>query len=68
MTLASADAVVPVAKKAVEAGIPLVAFNSGIDRYQEAGAKMYFGSDETLAGSDGGGEDHQPRVAVRRCA
>ena len=32
VTLASADAVVPVAKKAVEAGIPLVAFNPGIDR------------------------------------
>jgi simple sugar transport system substrate-binding protein len=54
VTLASADAVVPVAKKAVEAGIPLVAFNSGIDRYQETGAKMYFGSDETLAGQTAG--------------
>src|SRR5689334_20816244 len=54
VTLASADAVVPVAKKAVEAGIPTVAFNSGIDRYQDAGIKMYFGSDETLAGQTAG--------------
>jgi simple sugar transport system substrate-binding protein len=50
VTLANVDAVVPVAKKAVEAGIPLVAFNQGFDNYKEAGAKMYFGSDELLAG------------------
>ena len=50
VTLSNADAVVPVAKKAAEAGIPVVAFNQGIDDYKEAGAKMYFGSDETLAG------------------
>ena len=50
VTLSSADAVVPVVQKAVEAGIPVVAFNQGIDQYQDAGAKMYFGSDETLAG------------------
>ena len=28
----------------------VVAFNQGIDQYQDAGAKMYFGSDELLAG------------------
>jgi simple sugar transport system substrate-binding protein len=54
VTLASADAVVPVAKKAVDAGLPTVAFNSGIARYQDAGIKMYFGSDETLAGQTAG--------------
>ena len=54
VTLSSADAVVPVVKKAVEAGIPVVAFNQGIDQYKEAGAKMYFGSDETLAGQTAG--------------
>ena len=31
-------------------GIPVVVFNQGIDDYTKAGAKMYFGSDETLAG------------------
>ena len=41
---------IPVVKKAVAAGIPVVAFNPGIDDYTEAGAMMYFGSDETLAG------------------
>ena len=50
MTLSNADAVIPVAKKAADAGIPVVAFNQGIDDYKQAGAKMYFGSDETLAG------------------
>jgi simple sugar transport system substrate-binding protein len=54
VTLSSADAVVPVAKKAADAGIPVVAFNQGIDQYKEAGAKMYFGSDETLAGRTAG--------------
>ena len=50
VTLSSADAVIPVVQKAAEAGIPVVAFNQGIDDYKEAGAKMYFGSDELLAG------------------
>ncbi len=50
VTLSNADAVIPVAQKAAEAGIPVVAFNQGIDDYKEAGAKMYFGSDELLAG------------------
>jgi simple sugar transport system substrate-binding protein len=54
VTLSSADAVVPVVKKAVEAGIPVVTFNQGIDQYKDAGAKMYFGSDETLAGKTAG--------------
>ena len=41
---------IPVTQKAAAAGIPVVAFNQGIDDYKKAGAKMYFGSDETLAG------------------
>src|SRR5690242_15968198 len=50
VTLSNVDAVVPVAKKAADAGIPVVVFNQGIDQYKEAGSKMYFGSDEDLAG------------------
>ncbi|WP_181780693.1 substrate-binding domain-containing protein [Pseudonocardia pini] len=82
VTLSSADAVVPVAKKAADAGIPVVAFNQGIDEYKDAGAKMYFGSDETLAGqtvgqkitAEGGGKtlciiQAQGSVALEaRCA
>jgi simple sugar transport system substrate-binding protein len=50
VTLSNADAVIPVAKKAADSGIPVVVFNQGIDDYTEVGSKMYFGSDELLAG------------------
>jgi simple sugar transport system substrate-binding protein len=50
VTLSNADAVIPVAKKASDAGIPVVVFNQGITDYTKVGAKMYFGSDELLAG------------------
>ena len=49
-TLANPDAVGPALKKASDAGIPTVAFNAGIDQYRQYGAKMFFGSDEDLAG------------------
>ena len=49
-TLAAPEAVGPMLKQAGEAGIPTVAFNAGIDTYQDYGALMYFGSDESLAG------------------
>lgn len=54
VTLASADQVGPAAKKAVDARIPTVAFNAGIDDYTKYGIGMYFGSDETLAGKSAG--------------
>ena len=41
--------------------IPVVAFNQGIDDYKDAGAMMYFGSDEDLAGQTVGSEDHRRR-------
>jgi len=56
VTLSNADAVIPVAKKAADAGIPVLAFNQGITDYKEAGAKMYVGSDETLSGKTSGGK------------
>lgn len=49
-TLPTPDALTPAVKAAVDAGIPVVAFNAGIDAYKAAGALMYFGSDETIAG------------------
>jgi len=54
VTLAFADQVGPAAQKAVQAGIPVVAFNSGISDYQKYGISMYFGSDEDLAGQSAG--------------
>ncbi len=50
VTLTQVDAVGPVAQKAVQAGIPVVAFNGGITDYQKFGIGMYFGSDEDVAG------------------
>jgi simple sugar transport system substrate-binding protein len=53
-TLVTPDALAGSVKAATDAGIPVVGFNSGIDQYQELGALMYFGSDETLAGETAG--------------
>ena len=53
-TLVTPDALIPNVKKAVAAGIPVDAFNSGSDFYQKAGAIAYFGSDEYLAGQQAG--------------
>lgn len=49
-TLAYPDAMRPAVQEALDAGIPSVGFNQGIDQWQEFGLLMYFGSDETLAG------------------
>jgi simple sugar transport system substrate-binding protein len=53
-TLATPDALKSSVQAAKAAKIPVVAFNSGIDQYSEVGASMYFGSDETLAGTTAG--------------
>jgi simple sugar transport system substrate-binding protein len=53
-TLVTPDALASSVKAATDAGIPVVGFNSGIDQYQKLGALMYFGSDETLAGTTAG--------------
>jgi simple sugar transport system substrate-binding protein len=54
ITLPDPPAIEPVVKKAIAAGIPVVAFNAGIGAYQASGALSYFGSDESLAGQTGG--------------
>ncbi len=53
-TLATPDALKGSVQTAKAAGIPVVAFNSGIDQYKDVGALMYFGSDENLAGTTAG--------------
>ncbi|MCU7725026.1 sugar ABC transporter substrate-binding protein [Actinoplanes sp. KI2] len=53
-TLVTPDALAGSVKAATQAGIPVVGFNSGIDQYKKLGALMYFGSDETLAGTTAG--------------
>jgi simple sugar transport system substrate-binding protein len=82
VTLAFPDAVGPAAQAAIAAGIPVVAFNSGLDNYKNYGVPMYFGSNEDLAGQtvgtritqEGGGKtlcviQEQGQVALEtRCA
>ena len=54
VTLSKPDALAPAIKAARDAGIPVVAFNSGIGDWKKSGAAMYFGSDEDLAGETAG--------------
>ena len=49
-TLPDPPAIGPAVQKAVQAGIPVVAFNAGEQQYKQYGALMYFGSDEDVAG------------------
>ena len=53
-TLATPAALASSVKAALAAGIPTIAFNSGIEQYKSTGALMYFGSDENLAGLTAG--------------
>ncbi|MYR08866.1 substrate-binding domain-containing protein [Gordonia sp. SID5947] len=54
LTLAKPDAMAPAVKKALAAGIPVVAFNAGYDDWKAMGVQQYFGQDETLAGKTAG--------------
>jgi simple sugar transport system substrate-binding protein len=54
VTLPDPPAIAPAVRKAIDAGIPVVAFNAGIGNYQDSGALSYFGSDESLAGETAG--------------
>jgi simple sugar transport system substrate-binding protein len=54
VTLPDPPALIPVVKKAIAAGIPVVALNAGITSFEQSGALSYFGSDESLAGEAGG--------------
>ena len=49
-TLVTPDALIPTIKKAIDAGIPVDTFNSGIGFFQQAGALTHFASDERLGG------------------
>lgn len=50
-TLVTPDALAGSVKAATTAGIPVVGLNAGLDQYKKLGALMYFGSDESLAGT-----------------
>src|SRR5215207_7778266 len=54
VTLPDPPALAGAVRKAIAAGIPVVAFNAGITKYSDSGALAYFGSDESVAGQTGG--------------
>jgi len=54
VTLPDPPALAPAVRKAIAAGIPVIAFNAGITKYSDSGALAYFGSDESVAGQTGG--------------
>ena len=54
VTLPNAEAIGPAAKRAVEAGIPTVGLNAGMNEYDKYGLSGFFGQDETVAGTAAG--------------
>ncbi len=54
MTLAKPEAMAPAVRRAVDAGIPVVAFNAGIDNWKALGVTAYFGQDEQISGEAAG--------------
>jgi simple sugar transport system substrate-binding protein len=54
VTMARPEAVKPAMQRAISAGIPVVAINAGINDWQAAGAKAYFGQDEKISGEAAG--------------
>ncbi|MDO5032929.1 sugar ABC transporter substrate-binding protein [Corynebacterium sp.] len=54
VTMPNAKAIGPVAQKAVDAGIPTVGLNAGMDDYQEYGMSGFFGQEEKVAGTKAG--------------
>ncbi len=51
ITLAFPDALIPMVKKAQQAGVAINGFNAGGDDWKRAGLMEYIGQDETVAGA-----------------
>ncbi len=54
VTMPNAEAIGPAAQNAVDAGIPTVGLNAGMDDYTTYGLSGFFGQDETIAGTRAG--------------
>lgn len=54
VTIPNAQAIGPTAQKAVDAGIPTVGLNAGMNDYKDFGLSGFFGQDETVAGTRAG--------------
>ena len=64
VSLANPDAMMDVLQKAVDAGIPVITINSGLDIYKEIGALNHIGQTEFVAGQ-GAGEQFNAEGATK---
>lgn len=65
LTMPTVEAIGPAAKKAADAGIPVVGLNAGMGQYKDYGLSGFFGQDESIAGERAGerlGEDGAKHV------
>lgn len=53
-TMSKPDAMTPAVQQAVDTDIPVVGLNAGIEHWENAGAVMFFGQDERIAGNAAG--------------
>ncbi len=54
VSVPNAAVLTPAIKRAIDAGIPVVGFNAGLESYRDWGALMFFGQDEAAAGRAAG--------------
>lgn len=54
VTMPNPDAIGPAARAAIEAGIPTVGLNAGMNRYRDFGLSAFFGQEERAAGTQAG--------------
>lgn len=54
VSMPNADALGPTSQRAVDAGIPTVGLNAGMERYQDFGMSGFFGQEEQVAGTRAG--------------
>ena len=62
-------AICPAVKQAKAAGIPVVMFNAGVNNWQQCGGMLFFGQDESIAGSRraSGSRRRTPRTCSASC-
>jgi simple sugar transport system substrate-binding protein len=54
ISVPNAPVLTPAIRRAIDAGVPVVGFNAGLESYRDWGALMYFGQDEAAAGRAAG--------------
>lgn len=67
VSLANPDALRDSVQKVVDAGIPLITMNSGVDVYQEMGAMTHVGQTEFIAGQGAGNRFNDMGVQKALC-